>query len=250
VQSTVSITFDDGLRCQFERAVPVLNKYGMPATFFLIANRNSTHDLWSGHVDDWCKIDWRPDDITMLKQLLRDGHEIGSHSVSHHPTNLKTADQSDFEARESKRLIEEWIGAPVASFCYPFYWSHAYLAEAVRKAGYQQARGGGVAPEYVPGSSYYGASDSGSLDRFNVDCRQISHNESVSEWLRPGCWHVLTFHAIGADRDGWEPISEDQFSAAMAELAGYRDAGTVEVLTFAEAAKRFSQRREILPVAI
>ena len=183
MQSTVSITFDDGLRCQFERAVPVLNKYGMPATFFLIANRNSTHDLWSGHVDDWCKIDWRPDDIRMLKQLLRDGHEIGSHSVSHHPTNLKTAEQSDFEARELKRLIEEWIGAPVASFCYPFYWSHAYLAEAVRKAGYQQARGGGVAPEYVPGSSYYGASDSGCFDRFNVDCRQISQNESVSEWL-------------------------------------------------------------------
>lgn len=250
MKSIVSLTFDDGLRCQFERAVPVLNKLGMRATFFLIANRNSTHDLWSGHSDDWWKIDWRGEDIAMLKTLVRDGHEIGCHSVSHHPDNLKLSEQAQFEARESKRLIEDWIGVPVSSFCYPFYWSHAYLAGAVRNAGYQQARGGGVAPNYVPGSSYYDVPDSGSLDRFNVDCRQISQNENVSEWLRPGCWHVLTFHAIGEDRDGWEPITLDQFSANMTELNGYRDSGAVEVLTFADAAGRFSHHRGMLPVAI
>ena len=76
-----------------------------------------------------------------------------------------------------------------------------------------------MAPEYVPGASYYDISKSKSLDRFNVDCRQISQNENISEWVRPGCWHVLTFHAIGDERDGWEPITADQFSANMAELA-------------------------------
>jgi peptidoglycan/xylan/chitin deacetylase (PgdA/CDA1 family) len=45
----ISLTFDDGLWCQFESALPILNSHGMPATFFLIANRNPTHDLWSGH---------------------------------------------------------------------------------------------------------------------------------------------------------------------------------------------------------
>jgi peptidoglycan/xylan/chitin deacetylase (PgdA/CDA1 family) len=250
VKSIVSLTFDDGLRCQFERAVPVLNSVRLPATFFLIANRNSTHDLWSGHSDDWWKIDWRAEDIAMLKTLVREGHEIGSHSVSHHPVNLKIPEQSEFEARESKRLIEGWIGAPISSFCYPFYWSHAYLADAVKKVGYQQARGGGVAPEYVPGASYYDVSKSGSLDQFNVDCRQISQNENVSEWLRPGCWHILTFHAIGVERDGWEPITVNQFSANMADLARYRDSGAVEVLTFAQAAERFSQHRQAPPLPI
>jgi peptidoglycan/xylan/chitin deacetylase (PgdA/CDA1 family) len=250
VKSIVSLTFDDGLRCQFERAVPVLNKHGMQATFFLIANRNSTHDLWSGHTDDWWKIDWRADDIAMLKTLVRDGHEIGSHSVTHDPVNLKIPEQSDIEACESKRLIEEWIGTSVLSFCYPFYWSHAYLADAVTKAGYRQARAGGVAPDYLPGSSYYDLAHSGSLDRFNVDCCQISQNENVRDWIRAGCWHVLTFHAIGDDRDGWEPITAEQFSTNMTELAKYRDSGAVEVLTFAEAADRFSQDRGILPLAI
>jgi Polysaccharide deacetylase len=31
-------TFDDGLRCQFEQAVPILDRYRLPATFFLVAN--------------------------------------------------------------------------------------------------------------------------------------------------------------------------------------------------------------------
>jgi hypothetical protein len=65
----ISLTFDDGLRCQFERAIPILNQHGFPATFFLIANQDSTHDRWAGHTKDWWEIDWREDDIEMLKQL-------------------------------------------------------------------------------------------------------------------------------------------------------------------------------------
>jgi hypothetical protein len=60
----------------------------------------------------------------------------------------------------------------------------------------------------------------------------------------------LTFHAIGDDRDGWEPITAEQFLTIMAELAKYRDFGAVEVLTFAEAANSSSQNRQMLPVAI
>jgi hypothetical protein len=36
----------------------------------------------------------------------------------------------------------------------------------------------------------------------------------------------------------------------MTELAEYRDSGAVEVLTFAQAAERFSQGGQVLPVAI
>ena len=87
--SLVSLTFDDGLRCQFQKALPILTRYGLPATFFLTANTDATPDLWSNHADDWWKIDWRADDIAMLKNVIRDGHEIGSHSVTHHPAKMK-----------------------------------------------------------------------------------------------------------------------------------------------------------------
>lgn len=85
----VSLTFDDGLRCQFEQAVPILRRYDFAATFFLVANQDATHDSWWRRKNDWWKIDWREDDIEMLKQLIRDGHEIGSHSVTHNPNKMR-----------------------------------------------------------------------------------------------------------------------------------------------------------------
>lgn len=236
----VSLTFDDGFRCQFDKALPILNRYSLPATFFLIANRNPTHDRWSGHINDWWKIDWRDDDIAALKNVVKDGHEIGSHSVTHDPYKMPI--QPDLEARESKNLIEEWIGTKVSSFCYPFYRSHAFLSKAVKKAGYQQARGGGTPPLYGPQAAYYSVPSDDALDRFNVDCRQITKNENVSEWIQPGHWHVLTFHGIGDESDGWEPVSVEQFSTQMAELARQRDSKAVEVVTFKDGAERAGRR--------
>jgi peptidoglycan/xylan/chitin deacetylase (PgdA/CDA1 family) len=236
----ISLTFDDGLRCQFEQAVPILNRHEFPATFFLIANRDATHGRCLGHINDWWKIDWRDDDIAMLKQLVQDGHEIGSHSVTHDLPKMET--QPEIEARESKRLIEGWVGTSVSSFCYPHYCSHAYLVNAVRKAGYEQARGGGTPPNYGARASYYTSTDNPTLDRFNVDCRQISSNENVSGWIRPGCWHVLTFHGIGGQKDGWEPITVEQFTKQMGELAKLRDSGAVDVITFRDGAQRASSR--------
>lgn len=226
-QSIVSLTFDDGLRCQFDNAIPILNRYDMPATFFLIASREPTHEPWDGHKDEWWKIDWSEGDIASLKQLINDGHEIGSHSLTHHQQTMRGNPPG--EAGESKELIERWLGTKVTSFCYPYYLSHAYLADAVQKAGYEQARGGAR-------KTYYFVPTDRSFDRFNVDCREISANEKVSDWLRPGCWHILTFHAIGTKRDGWAPISVEQFAGLMAELANYRDAGNVEILTFKDGA--------------
>lgn len=216
-----------------------MDRHGFKATFFLSANQDPTHDLWNHHVDDWWKIDWRDEDVAMLRALVRDGHEIGSHSVSHHPEKLKILERSDFEARESKALIEGWMGTKVTSFCYPFYWSHEYLASAVKNVGYEQARGGGRAPQYGPTNSYYSLSDPANMDRFNIDCRQISTSEDVKGWLRPGCWHVLTYHGIGDEQDGWEPISVEQFTTHVEELARKRDLGAAEVVTFTEGAGRF-----------
>jgi peptidoglycan/xylan/chitin deacetylase (PgdA/CDA1 family) len=107
----ISLTFDDGLRCQFEQAVPILRRYDFVATFFLVANQDATHDSWWRRKNDWWKIDWREVDIAMLKQLIRDGHEIGSHSVTHDPNKMQIQpDIEAGEAGESKRLIEGWVG--------------------------------------------------------------------------------------------------------------------------------------------
>lgn len=205
----ISLTFDDGLRCQFEQAVPILDKYGFPATFFLAANTDPTHTDGYPH-PDWRKMNWCEEDKQILKDMIRRGHEVGAHSVHHRQPFLDN--DPSFEAEESKRWIEERLQVEVPSYCYPFCYVTEPIKDAVIGAGYKQARGGANASYYV---------SQGSLDWFNVDCRHIGLHgaENVEDWIRPECWHVLMFHGIGTSEDGWWPISVAEFGRQMAELA-------------------------------
>lgn len=224
--AVVSLTFDDGLRCQFERAVPILDRYGFPATFFLVANTDPIHTDGFEHAA-WSKIEWNERDIELLRGMVRRGHEIGAHSVTHRRPELDN--DPKFEAEESKRWIESRLEAETSSYCYPFYHVTQPITHAVMEAGYKQARGGHNAGFY----SFHEPAD-----WFDLDCRQIAQDEKVSEWLRPGHWQILVFHGIGTWDDGWEPITTEQFSAQMEELAKLRDSGAVEVVTFKRGAER------------
>jgi hypothetical protein len=136
------------------------------------------------------------------------------------------------ETEGSKRWIEDRLGGEVLSYCYPFYYFTDDIRREVINAGYKQARLGHNNKYMSRGFS----------DWFAVDCRQIQRQgEVVTEWAKPGCWHVLTFHGIGTDQDGWEPVTEAEFARQMAALATLRDLGAAEVVTFKEGADRLRQ---------
>lgn len=224
----VSLTFDDGLRCQFERGIPILDQHSFPATFFLVANTDPIHTDGVKH-PDWRKISWSEDDNQFLRDMIRRGHEIGAHSVHHRHPFLDNTPK--LEAEGSKHWIEDRLAVDIPSYCYPFYRITDPIKNAVINAGYKQARWGAR-------NSYYSLQSS--LDWFGIDCHQISRQgESVGRWVRPDCWHVLTFHGIGGEQDGWEPITVAEFTRQMADLAELRDSGAVEVVTFKDGAERF-----------
>jgi len=235
MRSLISLTFDDGLRCQFERAVPILNQHGLAGTFFLVANTEPV--LIDGYPHpDWSKTDWGEKDIQLFKSMVQEGHEIGAHSVHHRRAFLDK--DPKFETAGSKQWIEERVGVEVQSYCYPFSHFTGSIKKAVINAGYKQARWGA-------NESYYPLQDP--IDHFKVDCRHIGKYgpESVDDWLRPDCWHVLMFHGIGTVDDGWSPISETEFARQMATLAKCRESGAVEVVTFKEGAQRLSRGGQV-----
>src|ERR1700687_4054354 len=141
----VSITFDDGLRCQLERAVPILDQHGLSATFFLVANTDPTLIDGPSH-PDWHKVEWSMDDIRRLNDVAARGHEIGAHSMTHRRPGLDN--DPKLEGGGSKQWIESRLEQEVASYCYPFLHVTPRIKKAVVKAGYKQARAGA-------GSSYY-----------------------------------------------------------------------------------------------
>ena len=241
--SLLSLTFDDGVRCHFERALPILNSHGLPGSFFLVANTDRS--LKDGHRHPrWRKTNWNKKDIQLFYSMIQQGHEIGSHSV-HHRQPFLDRDPA-FEAACSKKWIEERLNTEVSSYAYPFCHFSDPIRDAVISAGYKQARWGA-------NEAYYPFADP--IDRFKIDCRLISKfgyervrnnfigqygAEDVDGWVRPGFWHVLMFHGIGVIQDGWWPIPTEEFERQMALLAALRDSGAVEVVTFKEGAKRFN----------
>ena len=244
MRSLISLTFDDGLRCHFEKVLPILNAHRLPATFFLVANNDWSLKDGQRH-PRWSKTNWNKKDIHLFTAMILDGHEIGSHSVHHRHPYLDR--DPVYEAQFSKKWIEDRLNVEVSSYCYPFCHFSDAIKEAVVNAGYSQARWGAY-------EAYYPLEQA--IDRFKVDCRLISKfgyertrgnfigmygAEDVAGWSRPACWHVLMFHGIGGIKDGWWPIPTPEFERQMGELAQLRDCGAAEVVTFKEGAQRFRQ---------
>jgi peptidoglycan/xylan/chitin deacetylase (PgdA/CDA1 family) len=88
-----------------------------------------------------------------LRELARDGHEIGSHSASHALLPQVGDAELERETAGSRQTLESRLDVPVDSFCYPNGdWDDRTVA-AVRKAGYRRAvttRWGSNAPGAAP----------------------------------------------------------------------------------------------------
>lgn len=74
-----------------------------------------------------------------IRQLLADGHEIGSHSLTH-PFMVRCTDaELERELHESRRILEAELHCKVQSFCYPDGNCDLRTQQAAERAGYDNA---------------------------------------------------------------------------------------------------------------
>lgn len=64
---------------------------------------------------------------------------IGAHTVHHAMLARQDRVQQDFEVRESKRQIENWLGKPVTGFAYPYGNFNSVTRDLLQEAGYTYA---------------------------------------------------------------------------------------------------------------
>jgi len=134
------LTFDDGFRDQYDNAFPVLKRYDVPATFFVLSN------------------DYRIPIYLSRDQILaldRSGlATIGSHTKHHAYLTFDSKAVRSDEISGSKQELEAVLGHPVTVFAYPFgSWSNAITAE-VEDAGYDLAFGVGIGSAHASSSRY------------------------------------------------------------------------------------------------
>ncbi|SDY92677.1 Polysaccharide deacetylase [Micromonospora pattaloongensis] len=126
----VLVTFDDGFADLAETALPVLRRYGLTATAYVITSRiGSPRTRRSDPFLDWDAV----------AELRAGGVEIGSHSHTHRALDCLARGELPQEITLSRLALEDALGERVSSFAYPYGYSSAAVRRAVRAAGYTSA---------------------------------------------------------------------------------------------------------------
>ena len=132
----IGITFDDGYQNFAVHAFPVLERHALVGTVFVVAGL-------MGKTNEW---DTRNGDVpepllteTEVKDLDREGIEIGSHSLTHARLTEVPVEKAVCEIVESQRILSGLLAKPVDQFCYPYGAHNEGVRDAVRAAGYLAA---------------------------------------------------------------------------------------------------------------
>lgn len=187
-KSILSLSFDDGIKNQFSIGLPILDNLKIPATFYVVG--------------------WQLGDSLFRSTLLKaikQGHEIGSHTVSHPNLILLSNEEVSQELSLSKNLIDSLVGKNYClSFAYPggIYNNSVvnqtkkmYLAARTTKPGFNN----------LDNLKKYELKSMGYMSRTNLKVLKNHIKYSVNN----GLWLIECLHGI--ENEGYQPMSKVNF---------------------------------------
>jgi peptidoglycan/xylan/chitin deacetylase (PgdA/CDA1 family) len=74
-----------------------------------------------------------------VKEMRDGGLQFGSHLLRHHDLTALPSAEADEQLRASKQQLEQRLGEPCTSFCYPWGRHNEATSDAVHRAGYENA---------------------------------------------------------------------------------------------------------------
>lgn len=190
IEAAVSLSFDDARLSQADLALPLLREYAARATFYIeITQAQQRLEAW--------------------QQAVRDGHEIGNHTVNHpcsinhpwakHHLENYTLDMMEWELVEANRLIEQTLGVRPTTFAYPC--GQTFVGRGVNRQSYVPL----VARYFDVGRGYLWTTDAApqQCDLACVPTRELDCCSwpQAQQWLdharKHHRWLIFVAHEVG-----------------------------------------------------
>jgi peptidoglycan/xylan/chitin deacetylase (PgdA/CDA1 family) len=117
-EPVVAITFDDGFRSVYECGLPILQRYGFPATVFLVTDYCGRDNSWPSQPPGIMRqplLSWKE-----IKEMSHAGIAFGSHTRTHPDLTMISCHDAANELVTSKKMIEDAVGYPVNTVAYPY----------------------------------------------------------------------------------------------------------------------------------
>ena len=128
----VVITFDDGYRSNYEIAFPLLQRFGFPATIFLVSALLGGRNVWDPEEPQEPLLE-----ICHIREMQRAGIDFQSHTRTHARLTAVPPAQALCELRTSRCELEQALGTPVCAVAYPWGAHDETVLRLAGEAGYE-----------------------------------------------------------------------------------------------------------------
>lgn len=179
----ISVTFDDGWESIYSNALPLLQKYQIPTTQYILGAEFKNHLYLSEE---------------QVKSIQQAGHEIASHTMTHE--NLTSISESDrrWELGDSKKILSEKFG-PIRDFASPLGAEDDDSIDSIKQF-YRSNRNTESDPE-VTGSEDINLAPN--FDIYSINAFSIRSDTSIEEIKalieyteKNNGWLVLIYHQV------------------------------------------------------
>ena len=156
----IVLTFDDAYLDFYEKAWPLLKKYGFRATVFVPVDFVNGHANWDSEFGEPAKLmNW-----DQIIELHEQGVRFGSHSCRHRRVSELSERELHEDAKRSKDILEQKLSVEVSDYCYPYTVASKQAQQVIASTGYRSAVGGKAGdnpdwknPYYIPRIEIFGS---------------------------------------------------------------------------------------------
>ncbi len=254
-KAAYSLSFDDGMISHYKYVAPVLDKYGLKATFYIVSENLESDSLASPK--------WRNGYWYQFIEMHSKGHEIASHSATHPRLTalregaVKESGTLQYELTEPIRALKKNIpNYKSITFAYPYVDFSGRVEEETAKHYYSsRGLGSGFNPVHP-------------ADWMNIQAHTISYNggrtiasdqlkiKELENWIvtttiAKGGWTVYLAHdvfpfeeAITAN-DSWHPVSIESLDPFIQWLKDKQKSNVLWIETVGNVTRYCKERDDV-----